>query len=247
MKRCQSNFQEGESNIEFWIPYTYLLVHLPTGKKYYGVRYAVGCNPTDFWKTYTTSSKYVKELINQYGKESFVYSIRKTFNSPEKARLWEHKVLKRLKVVDRSDFLNKTDNKSIAPMYGNANPATRDDIKEKIRASVLKWCNNNTNPSLGKKWSEERKIAWSNARTGEFNPFYNKKHTAENIKRFSEMKKGIKHPNYGKPISDTLKARLSEVHTGVPKARVCCIYCKKEISINSFPRWHGKNCKWNVE
>ena len=96
-------------------PYTYLLKHLPTGKLYYGCRYAIGCTPIEFWNSYKTSSKYVKELIHQYGEETFMYEIRKTFDNANDARLWEHKVLRRMNVVHREDFLNMTDNISISP------------------------------------------------------------------------------------------------------------------------------------
>lgn len=95
-------------------PYTYLLKHIPTNKLYYGVRYAKDCDPSEFWITYKTSSKYVKNLIEQYGSDSFIFEIRKTFDNDIKAREWESKVLKRLDVVNRKDFINQTDNISIS-------------------------------------------------------------------------------------------------------------------------------------
>jgi len=39
------------------IPYTYKLIFKPTGQYYYGVRYAKGCQPSDLWDKYFTSSK----------------------------------------------------------------------------------------------------------------------------------------------------------------------------------------------
>ena len=84
---------------EDWIPYTYFLVHVQTGQKYYGVRYAKGCNPSEFWVSYYTSSKYVKKLILETGADSFIFEIRKTFNTPLAARAWEHKVLRRMKMM----------------------------------------------------------------------------------------------------------------------------------------------------
>lgn len=96
------------------IPYTYLIGWSKINKWYYGVRYAKGCNPSDFWNPYKTSSKYVKNYISEYG-EPDILMIRKTFNSIKSARNWEHKVLRRMKVIYREDFINKTDNKSIDP------------------------------------------------------------------------------------------------------------------------------------
>jgi hypothetical protein len=99
------------------IPYTYLIQWSKTGMKYYGVRYGKNCQPEDFWVSYFTSSISVAEYISQHG-EPDIIQIRKTFLGNSRvsdARLWEHKVLRRLKVIERSDFLNKSDSKSIDP------------------------------------------------------------------------------------------------------------------------------------
>ena len=93
--------------------YTYYIKCLATNQHYYGVRFAKKCSPDDLWVTYFTSSKYVKELIKKYSKDGFLFEVRKVFSSSKKAREWEHRVLRRLNVVNRTDFLNKTDNISI--------------------------------------------------------------------------------------------------------------------------------------
>jgi hypothetical protein len=95
-------------------PYTYLLKHLPTGKYYYGCRYARGCNPSEFWVNYKTSSTHVKKLIEEYGEDTFQFQIRKVFDDVEQCRNWETRVLKRIGAVKREDFINKTDNISIS-------------------------------------------------------------------------------------------------------------------------------------
>jgi hypothetical protein len=117
------------------MPYTYLIMCIATGQVYYGVRYAKGCHPDDLWSTYFTSSKYVKELITKYGKAAFIYEIRKTFTDAKSARDWEHKVLKRMDVTKRDEFINRTDNKSI-----QHDQAGRDwnDYYGPERASVMK-------------------------------------------------------------------------------------------------------------
>ena len=88
------------------IPFTYLLKHIPTKKYYYGVRFKKNCHPNDLWTKYFTSSKKVKGLIKRYGKKSFIFEIRKTFKTQREAIKWENKVLKRMKVIYRKDFLN---------------------------------------------------------------------------------------------------------------------------------------------
>lgn len=88
-------------------PYVYLIINKTTQLKYYGVRYCNGANPDKFWVDYFTSSSMIHTLINMYGKDDFIFEIRKIFNSKTKAILHEQKVLRRLKVNIRSDFLNK--------------------------------------------------------------------------------------------------------------------------------------------
>jgi len=85
--------------------YTYYLYWSDTKTHYYGVRWAKNCDPSDLWTTYFTSSKYVREYVKQYG-DPDVIEVRKTFKDINIARAWEYRVLSRLKVSKRSDYLN---------------------------------------------------------------------------------------------------------------------------------------------
>lgn len=83
--------------------YTYLLTHRPTGKRYYGVRHAKGCKPSDLWTTYFSSSKEVKKL----DPNDFEVEIRKVFDSREEAIAWETKVILRCKLHLDLKWFNK--------------------------------------------------------------------------------------------------------------------------------------------
>ena len=171
-------------------PYTYLIRHIPTNSVYYGCRYAKGCSPDDLWKTYFTSSKYVKDLINKDGADSFDVEIRRVFSSIEKCREWESKVLKKMDVVRRMDFINKTTNKSINPELSrfsnykrseeskakqidigrktgksNLGRVRTEEFKEKVRES---WTRNPNRPKyqIGHTDSEETKLKKSMAKLG---------------------------------------------------------------------------------
>ena len=87
-------------------PYTYLIGWSWLDKWYYGVRYAKGCHPTDFWVTYFTSSYVVDEFRKTHG-EPDVVDVRKIFDSSDKARLWENRVINRLNVLKSPKFLNR--------------------------------------------------------------------------------------------------------------------------------------------
>ena len=102
-------------------PYTYLIGWSKIKKYYYGVRYKIGCQPDDLWKKYFTSSYFVKCMRETFG-EPDIIQIRKVFDDIDKARTWEMKVLRRMKVLQKEEWLNKTDNISIDPFCaGKAN------------------------------------------------------------------------------------------------------------------------------
>ena len=110
------------------IPYTYLIGWPELDTWYYGVRWRPGCDPTDLWVKYFTSSKHVKAFRAQHG-EPKVIRITRVFAEPAEARKWEHRVLSRLKADVNPKFLNKTvDN--VPTMLGRKHS---EETKKKIR------------------------------------------------------------------------------------------------------------------
>ena len=99
------------------VAYTYLLVHKIVNKSYYGVRHQGICESytpqDDLWINYHSSSKEVQNLIEEHGVDSFDYEIRRTFTSVASAKDWEHKVLRRLKVITNPRWLNQSCGKLI--------------------------------------------------------------------------------------------------------------------------------------
>lgn len=90
-------------------PFTYLVGWSKLGLYYYGSmsrKRGPTANPDVFWKIYFTSSKYVEELRQVHG-EPDVIQIRKTFDCGKKCRVWEQKVLRRLNVLSKDNWLNK--------------------------------------------------------------------------------------------------------------------------------------------
>lgn len=90
-----------------YVPYVYIIKNKTTNMKYLGVRYAKGCNPSDLWDTYFTSSSLVKKLIDQFGKDDFIVKVIHQYpNDPKAAILKEAKYFKYIKT--RNDYLNIT-------------------------------------------------------------------------------------------------------------------------------------------
>jgi hypothetical protein len=209
------------------IPFTYLLKHISTNKYYYGVRFKKGCHPNDLWTKYFTSSKKVKGLIKRYGKKSFIFEIRKTFKTQQEAINWENKVLKRMKVIYRDDFLNLTNNKSIDPNYlskimkgKNNNFYGKKHTKKSIEKIKLHSTGKN-NPMYGKPRTEEVKQKLRLANLG-------KKHTKESIKKMRIANSGKNNPMYGKKGKEAPrygKTHSKEIREKIRLAKVA--YWKK--------------------
>ena len=166
-----------------YIPYTYYLFHLSTGKKYYGAQYGKNANPSNLWTTYFSSSKKVKELIKQYGKDSFVVQIRKTFSNVVDTHNWEQKVLRRIKAIERDDWLNQST--SVSPFRWHG-PHTQESKNKQSRIQLSK--------KRTFQMSEEQKLKLSIAHKGK--------------KLSEETKQKISLSEKGKKLSEETKARM---------------------------------------
>lgn len=87
-------------------PYTYLIGWSDLNTYYYGVRYAVGCHPSDLFVTYFTSSDRVFELQEKHGSPDII-QVRRTFETQKSAITWETKVLRRINVHVDKQWLNQ--------------------------------------------------------------------------------------------------------------------------------------------
>lgn len=207
-------------------PYTYLIGWSALDKYYYGVRYAKNCNPLDLWVKYFTSSKKVKEYRSIYGDPDIV-QIRKTFNSIDEARLWEHKVLKRLDVINSDKWLNNTNNISFS--YEISIAASK-------KAAELK---------RGQSHSDDHKLKIAEALKGR------SRDPAIAIKtQNTKIAKKKENPNYkigvhpkGFVFSDDYKKKLSDAALKRASNKILCPYCNNTFNDVNYNRWHGINCK----
>lgn len=114
-------------------PYTYLIGWSHLFTYYYGCEYGNSsdrvANPNNLWTIYFTSSKHVTKFREEYG-EPDVVEVRKIFTNAKSCRLWESKVLDRLKVTKKSYFLNKR-----GGSWKWATHQMNDEIKRKISES----------------------------------------------------------------------------------------------------------------
>lgn len=153
------------------MPYCYLLGWTNYNKWYYGVRYAKKCNPNELWKTYFTSSKHVKQFSVKHG-DPDVIEIRKEFDEASKALNWEQKVLRRLNVEKRKDFLNAK-NKTTNTLILETN-------KTSFKKGHTPW---NKDKNLKEELGEEWTLRYSREKSNE----EKKKLSEKGVERFANL------------------------------------------------------------
>ena len=156
-----------------FVPYSYYLCWTPLNLHYYGIEFKKTAHPSNLWVSYFSSSKLVKYTRAYHG-EPDIIEVRKIFDSADKARNWEHKVLKRLKVTQRKDWLNPTDHISFSLESCRKKKPGNGKSKKPNNGGYFKGLTKENCPSLLKislkmrkpkskehklhlKWSEERK------------------------------------------------------------------------------------------
>lgn len=235
-------------NLSF-VGYTYCIKFLPTSQVYYGSRCAKNCHPSEFWVKYFTSSKIVRQLIKEYGKESFIFEIRKTFSeNPKKAQYWERKVLRRVNAGLNPLFLNKSN--GVAPILsGWKNPfynkkhtiESRKIMSEKAKERTTDPKNNSM---YGKKHKESTKKKWSDQRKGvSYEDRYGKERAEEIKIKVSKKLSGTKNPMFGKKrpemtgISNPMRdAAVIKKHADGVKNRptILCTHCQRVMDNGGY-------------
>jgi hypothetical protein len=174
-----------------YTPYCYFIGWSKENKFYYGVRYAkkhkclyeCGCHPDEFWVTYFTTSDYVTKMRERCG-EPDIIQIRKTFDNPKAAILWENKVLRRIDAIHRSNWLNKRN--GIA-LYHD------EDVRSKMSNSLKglkrssETIENIRRAQLGKKLSQSHKNNIRERLTGRKQLAQEKEKHKKFIKIYSEL------------------------------------------------------------
>lgn len=178
-------------------PYTYLIGWSKLNKWYYGVQCKKNCHPNNLWKTYFTSSKHVK-LYREYNGEPDIIIIKKIFDNIDKARNWEHKVLRRLKARQSNKWLNKSDTK-IHQRLGVLHSE-----HTKIKMSISR---KNYKPMLGKFHSDETKRLMKEKRKLFTDSARGKEILAQASIKSANKRRGVSHPYQDKINKNPEKIR----------------------------------------
>lgn len=233
-----------------YVPYTYVITHLPSGKRYYGVRHGTGCHPSDLWVKYFTSSKVVKKLIEKDGKDVFRAEVRQTFASKDEAVKWETKFITRTQIwrPDRQDWLNRC--YRFNPLTGRKRPLVGSKIsrilKERwkdpeFRAEMLAIRPVLTEETRKKMSKPRSKAACTYCGTIASGGMMIRWH-GENCKENPANANKPPRTSGCKGIKHTAEAR-ARMSAGVRANRATCGHCGMVSSKAMISRYHGDNCK----
>jgi group I intron endonuclease len=180
-------------------------------------------NWTDELKKQTSNSHKKKKLSEEH-KRKISESLKGKKRDPEIGRR-----IKETRIKNNSYKISeKTKQKIRESNIGENNPNWG---KKRSKETIEKIRKSNT----GKKRTKEQKNNMSIGQTGKIFSNEHKQKITDNNSRFWKEKK----------FSEEHKQKLSESHKGNKQKRIICEYCGKNIAVNVYVRFHGKNCKNN--
>jgi len=187
-------------------PYVYLIGWKKLDVWYGGVRYKKDCTPDDLFKTYFTSSKYVKRFIEEHGYPDHK-EIIKVFTDSREARDFEQTFLTQNDVLNKENWLNR----AIGGHFVGTHGPLSEETKRKIsKAHKGKKC---------KPISEEQKIkqkeTYKRNYYADFEKSFAKKSKEQKGKIVSlQTKKKLSLANIGKKMDDEIKRKISNSNKG---------------------------------
>lgn len=225
-------------------PFTYLIGWAKYNLWYYGVRYAKKCHPDDLWTTYWTSSKEVAKTRLLHG-EPDVIQIRKVFNNVNAARHWEQKVLVRMRVIRKKEWLNRHDTISFDPTLclrgeqhwtHKCNAETRNTWLKNFHVNQQ----NHTMPKGEEHWVHKN-IKAGQKHMSRMNGINNPNNFPENKRIKSLRMSGNLNPACRPEVAAKISAgRLGH---GKKHKRTECEFCYRDLPVGMYKRYHGINCK----
>jgi NUMOD3 motif len=134
---------------------------------------------------------------------------------------------------ENNGFYGKKHNESAKKIISEANKGEKNGSKKpEARLKIA-------STKLGKKrgeFSEEWKQNLSTALSGENNGMWGKTHTDETKEK--QRQKAI-----GRKQSDETKKKKADAVRGSKREKKLCPHCQEMVAVNTYPRWHGDNCK----
>ena len=201
-------------------PYTYYIKHIPSGFKYYGVRFAnikLGLSPSnDLGIKYFTSIRngdfsWFAKLFKSRPQD-FLYKIHYTFDSINEAIVFESKILSR--IIGKKDWCNQCN-------------IIENNFVNRISFCCCIYC---------RKELDKGNFYQSHGNKCIMGPNYVKRcHSPERKEHLSKLLKGREY-------SPETIARMSAGQLNRVKKR--CIHCDIEFDPGNYSKYHGDKCRY---
>ena len=194
----------------------WLLIKMTTGEEYYKM-----LNALRMMRAENSGQKRYKTKIT-----SRVYESIKL----EYSRLQSEKVRGENNPMYGDKFFRSEEGKQRQrqSIFGEYNGAKQEEARQKI-----------TNSKLGKKrapFSEEWRANMAQKKKGENNPRYGVKITEETREKMRRKAAGRKQS------AETIAKKIAATQ-GKKREKILCPHCQQLIAVNTYPRWHGDNCR----
>jgi hypothetical protein len=176
---------------------------------------------------------------------SMIYALRMMRANNEHHKRYHTKITSRVYASIKEEY-SRIQSKKVQgeknPMWGKTHS---EEAKNKIREANLG--NQITDEQrkkikiskLGKTrapFSEEWRAKLSASSKGENNSRYGVEVSEETRKKIGDAARGRKQ-------DPAVVAHRNELNRGKKRARITCPHCGKDSSVNTYPRWHGSNCR----
>jgi hypothetical protein len=213
-------------------PYTYRILFKPTGQEYYGVQTKQGARPENLLVNYFTSSKVVKALMAEHGKEAFEVVGFKVHATKEAALKWEELFLVSVGAAQNEHWLNQWNGghkfcitAESAKKIGESNRAiwAKPGVKE-ARSEVLKagWAK----PGVKEAQSELIKSRNAKPEVKDAMCKGQKARYAEHPEALEALQEASK-AHWAKPESREAMSEIKKAHWAKPESREAMSEIKK--------------------
>lgn len=234
------------------IQYIYKLTFLPSKSHYIGSSTEKNANPNLFWTKYFTSSKPIKDLIDQYGisDEYWSYVILKTFSNEIDRRIVfkeEQLLIKELYDSDENT-LNKSYIISPDPMKFFGSTETKSDIMKlrlsnSIKGRVLPHMKMPKKLDIFK-FKNKKTLDEFEGTCHAFGIYSGL--TPQEIYNITSRR--IRYSKSWGVYIESEQKYSYEIPRVLPNIEnKKCHHCNKDVSPGNFERWHGEKCSVKIK
>lgn len=241
-----------------YTPYVYCIIHKTNGIKYVGSKTSKKANPEDLFVKYFTSSKIVKQIVQEQGKEAFDIEWIMIQETAEAALALESKILKDNDAASSTNYYNCTNGDAkfnptkaanLRVQNGTHHLLKSNGGSEKNRATALNRLKNGThNWTSGESQRQNNLQRLADGTHHFLDPAFREK-----MRKLSKELNALRVENGEHNFTSDMAKRRTErllqegkhvfLTNNPNKIIITCPHCNKSGGRGGMIRWHYDNCK----